>query len=253
MGYRRLVLTFADLKFQMVDSDPHKNPIRVPLRIWPPLSEAVALVADALSCPPEEAWLHIRNAILDEVTRLRGTFFDEPHDRLCIEPISSHRVLNSEIDWQSNFIQFHEPLDLADITGWSFDDASNLEIEIEPVLERIAKSRVGSIVNGSAPEHAHPISGSGLPTGTDMHPGRTGYPGRPSVKLDIFNEFLRRAEAEELLPTLAEEARALHDWANKHFSKHAPKPETIETQIRTHYWRARNRNAEPQKSGKPRK
>ena len=209
------------------------------------------LVADALSCPPGEAWLHIKNAIFDEVTRLRGTFYDEPHQRLYIEPISSYRVLNSDIDWQSNFIQFHESLDLAYVTGWSFEDARNLEVEIEPVLEWIAKSRGGSIVYGSAPEHAHPISGPGLPNDNDMHPGRTGYPGRPSLKADIFNEFLRRAEAGELLPTLAEQAKALHDWANKHFSNHAPKHETIESQIRTQYWLEQNRNTEQQKSGKP--
>lgn len=69
-------------------------------------------------------------------------------------------------------------------------------------------------------------------------PYRTGLPGKPSIKHLILGEFRRRATADEVQPTLAAEARALHEWAKReHTQAPTPTPRTIQNHIRLEYWR----------------
>ncbi len=71
--------------------------------------------------------------------------------------------------------------------------------------------------------------------GPTVDPYRTGGQGRPTMKHLIIAEFKRRLEAGEVLPSLAAEARALDEWAQRtHLSPPAPRVSvrTIENIIR---------------------
>ncbi len=72
---------------------------------------------------------------------------------------------------------------------------------------------------------------------------RTGFPGRPpKIRQLIEQEFRRRCEAGEVCSTLAEEARALQQWAKSHHPRAStPAEKTITNNIRNPY-RANARN-----------
>ncbi len=63
------------------------------------------------------------------------------------------------------------------------------------------------------------------------------FVGRPSVKHRLLNQMELRAERRELKETLAEEARALHDWAenNLRHEFRIPKSRSIENALRGQY------------------
>lgn len=62
--------------------------------------------------------------------------------------------------------------------------------------------------------------------------------GRPSIKHRVFSQMTLRNERGELKPTLAEEARALHEWAERNLghTHQIPEPRSIENAIRELYW-----------------
>jgi len=72
---------------------------------------------------------------------------------------------------------------------------------------------------------------------------KTGFPGRPTIKHLIEQEFMRRISNGEALPTLAGEAKFLSDWAKKEHPKtRTPAPKTIKNNIRDlHRQRVRSR------------
>ena len=78
------------------------------------------------------------------------------------------------------------------------------------------------------------------------HPDKhlTGYPGRPpKSKHLVEREFHRRVKVGECSPTIAEQARVLHEWVKEtHPEAPPPTPKTIENNIRPLYNRmVRNR------------
>jgi hypothetical protein len=63
------------------------------------------------------------------------------------------------------------------------------------------------------------------------------FGGRPSVMRQIEAEMRRRAESENLAPTLREQAKALHEWADKTIDpkSQVPQPLSIENALRNPY------------------
>lgn len=62
------------------------------------------------------------------------------------------------------------------------------------------------------------------------------FPGRPSVMAAIKREMKRRAEANELLPTVTEESRYLEGWAERNFpGQETPKWKSIKNALGSTY------------------
>ena len=77
-----------------------------------------------------------------------------------------------------------------------------------------------------------------------VDPYRTGAQGRPTIRHLICKQFDQRARLGEVLQTLAAEARALHDWAEKtHAEAPSTTAKTIENNIRSAYRQHKAANA----------
>jgi hypothetical protein len=85
---------------------------------------------------------------------------------------------------------------------------------------------------------------SALVQNTDSVSDRTGARGRPTSAYLVIAEFQRRADARQVLPTLAGEARHLATWLLTTYPDLAPmKPSSVEDRIRSAYrqWKATKR------------
>jgi hypothetical protein len=72
-------------------------------------------------------------------------------------------------------------------------------------------------------------------------PYHTGAPGRPSPIQFIEDEFERRIDAKEIEPTVTEQGKVLYEWCREAHPKiAAPRPKTIENQIRERFNEAKS-------------
>jgi hypothetical protein len=82
------------------------------------------------------------------------------------------------------------------------------------------------------------------PTQAVADPYKTGFPGRPTIKHLIKQEFDRRIEASAICTELANEAKELRNWAETHYPEaKTPTEKTIKNNIRGRfrdYWGAKD-------------
>ena len=228
----------------MANSDPKNDSLLLPLRKWVLLADSVELIARHLGCSHEGAREYVAHAIKDGITRLRGTFDDEPNDRLHLKEITATMVLNSHLDWQTNTIHLSDSVVLDSGSSWTYDSARDLEVEIDLLFDRIADRTSGGTGKGTTNDDSPSLCEGEQAAHHFIDQSRTGYPGRPSISHLILEEFRRRAAAGEALPTLAKEAEALRAWADEaHPRLRRPTPGTIETQIRIEHRQFRHRKA----------
>ncbi|MCZ6862021.1 MAG: hypothetical protein O7I42_17380 [Alphaproteobacteria bacterium] len=220
----------------MGNSDSDNDSRRLPLRKWVFLADAEELVASLFGCSHEDAREFIVHAIKDGVTRLRGYFEDAPNDRLYLEIISVHRMLNSKLDWQDSAIHFHEPFVIDPNSSWTYDEARDVEVEIQPLLELSPDHRGDPIAKGSKAIDQSPLGEGERGTDHAVDNCKSGYPGRPTISHHVLKEFRRRIAVGEAFPTLKREAEALRAWAiEAHSDAPVPTTGTIENQIRSEY------------------
>ncbi len=99
-----------------------------PLRRWLWLSDAVKQISERLGIPTEDARRALINAFRDEITQARGDFWEGSSDRVFLQDIDLAMLLNEDIDWEKDRIDFNEPLKFPQISGGLFYGVYKIEV-----------------------------------------------------------------------------------------------------------------------------
>lgn len=181
-----------------------------------PLPDAVNRVAKA--GPAEDAAEEVLLALQDGEITARGTPALSFGDR---QPIPPGRWVEGTVDWAKGTLRS---------LPHGYTNITIARADLDRVWPHAGSGEPGIATGG-------PMANGTMPT-PPPDPYRSGAPGKPTIKHLILGEFRRRVQAGDVLPVLADEAKALCDWAAaQHPGAPTPTVRTVENQIRDEFRR----------------
>ena len=207
-----------------------------PLRRWLPLSDAVKQISERLGVPTEDARRALINALRDEITQARGDFWEGSSDRVFLQDIDLAMLLNEDIDWEKDKIDFNEPMQFSQISGGQFFAIYNIEVYRDNFDEWLKAHR--SREPAKSHDKGTDVVGEAASTTRPTSPTRRGGGPKPGPYLRHLHKFLDNQNKRDpayftsKIVAIADDVRKRFKIDDPHNRRGLPKRSGLEAKIR---------------------